>query len=80
MTKAQGILDSFSGNFVSNYTSDITGKLDDIEKSIKDEVGEITGQLMDLGINSSLLPTEFNDYVNEFTNTISPVRRTLSKA
>ena len=76
MAKAQGSLDSFSGNFVSNYTSDITGKLDDIEKSIKDEVGEITGQLTDLGINSSLLPDEFNDYVNEFTSTISPVSRT----
>jgi len=77
VTKAQDILGSFSGNFVSNYTSDITEKLDDIEKSIKDEVGEITGQLTDLRINSSLLPDEFEDYVDEFTTTISPVRNGL---
>ncbi len=77
MTKAQDILDSFSGNFVTNYTSNIIEKLDDIEISIKEEVGEITEQLMNVGINASLLPEEFNDYVDQFTSTYSPVRRRL---
>ena len=74
MDDARAILDQFSGNFVANYTTDINDKLDDIGESIKEEVGKVTKELSDLGLNSSLIPDELYDYVDMYDSTISLVR------
>ena len=73
MDDARAILDQFSGNFVANYTTDINDKLDDIGESIKEEVGKVTKELSDLGLNSSLIPDELYDYVDLYDSTISLV-------
>ena len=73
MDDARAILDQFSGNFVANYTTDINDKLDDIGESIKEEVGKVTKELSDLGLNSSLIPDELYDYVDLYDSTVSLV-------
>ena len=70
---ARQILDQFSGDFVSNYTQDINGKLDEIGDTVKKEVGKLTEQLKDHGINSSLIPKELDEIVDLYDSTISLV-------
>ena len=71
--EARAILDQFSGNFVANYTTDINDKLDDIGISIQEEVGKVTNELSDLGLNSSLIPDGLYDSVEMYDSTISLV-------
>jgi hypothetical protein len=71
---AQSQLDGFSDSFVGDYTDKIDVELGNIGEKIKSEVDEITVKLNDLGLNSSLLPDDFEDYIESFTDTISPVK------
>ena len=63
-----------SDSFVGDYTDKIDVELGNIGEKIKSEVDEITVKLNDLGLNSSLLPDDFEDYIESFTDTISPVK------
>ena len=73
MDDAQSKLDGFSDTFVGDYTDKIDVELVSIGEKIKEEVDKITLQLNDLGLNSSLLPDDFDEYVDLFTDVISQV-------
>ena len=71
--EARNRLNTFSDDFVGDYVTEIDAKLAEIGGQIQTEVEKITGELKDLGLNSSQIPDEFYSAIEMYTDVISPV-------
>ena len=71
--QAKDLMNTFSSSFVQDYIEEIDAKLTTIGDQIKEEVGNITGELKDLGINSSMIPDEFDEYKDIFVDVVYQV-------
>ena len=64
------LLLSFTEDFLGTYSADVTQMFDDISQTVRYDVTKLTDQLNSLGFNSSRVPTEFYNYVENNSNVI----------
>ena len=67
------LLLSFTEDFLGTYSADVTQMFDDISQTVRYDVTKLTDQLNSLGFNSSRVPTEFYNYVENNSNVIGKV-------